>query len=198
MNIVNNAKNVIFCQKCSNYKPINTFLKNAKILKHCLDCRKKARLYTKNHLCEHECRPSRCVRCFPKYFCIHKKRRDLCIPCEGSLICKHSRQRHTCKVCNDNDPLDITIKQMVYSSRQKDRLNNRYDAEKFVDYCFLKGLIEDCDNRCHYCDVELQYKNFVSNLGTIDRIDNNIGHNKNNVVISCRSCNYSRVNEKMN
>ena len=49
--------------------------------------------------------------------------------------------------------------------------------------------------KCHYCACEtyLLYE-FVREMKqwSLDRINNDIGHNKNNLVISCLECNLKR------
>lgn len=82
---------------------------------------------------------------------------------------------------------------MILHSKASDKLNNRYDQTNFIDYCFVENLIDDCKNKCFYCDCDLQYVEFLENLGTIERLDNSIGHIRGNCVIACRTCNYSRV-----
>lgn len=49
--------------------------------------------------------------------------------------------------------------------------------------------------KCFYCKerCELLYKNvFAKKQWTLDRIDNDYGHNHNNVVICCLECNIKR------
>lgn len=51
--------------------------------------------------------------------------------------------------------------------------------------------------KCFYCkdNCDLIYKdNFTKKQWTLDRIDNNVGHNHNNVVICCLQCNTKRGN----
>ena len=64
----------------------------------------------------------------------------------------------------------------------------------------IKKLI-DCSMNCHYCkDTCLIMYNKVrdNKQWTLDRLDNDIGHFTDNVVISCLSCNLKkrRMNEK--
>ena len=123
--------------------------------------------------------------------CEHNRLRNHCKECGGSSICEHNRQRNNCKECNN--PIPITIKKMIRSSKVSDKKYNRYDQTNFIDYCFVENLIDDCKNKCFYCDCDLQYVNYTHNLATIERLDNSIGHIKGNCVIACRTCNFSRV-----
>ena len=78
----------------------------------------------------------------------------------------------------------------------------RQDIEKKV---FQKDLFVSLENivdkllcsklKCFYCkrSCELLYKNVYSKQQwTLDRIDNDVGHNADNVVISCLECNLKR------
>jgi hypothetical protein len=78
----------------------------------------------------------------------------------------------------------------------------RQDVEKKI---FQKDLFISLENvvdkllcsklKCFYCkrNCELLYKNMYSKQQwTLDRIDNDVGHNTDNVVISCLECNLKR------
>jgi hypothetical protein len=85
---------------------------------------------------------------------------------------------------------------MLHGSKAKDKKHNRYDANNFIDRCFLEQLIDDEGKHCCYCNIELQYIEYGPNLGTIERINNDIGHTKSNVKIACLRCNQSRVGQR--
>ena len=126
--------------------------------------------------------------------CIHGRIKYTCRECRGSGICLHNKHKSQCKLCND--PIDITIKHMIRSSKQEDKKKNRYYESEFVDYEFLKKLIDITNDICVYCDCPLQYTNYTSDLATIERIDNELGHIKSNVLISCYKCNVSHVGHR--
>lgn len=78
----------------------------------------------------------------------------------------------------------------------------RQDIEKKI---FQKDLFVSLENvidkllcsklKCFYCKrcCELLYKNMYSKQQwTLDRIDNDIGHNVDNVVVSCLECNLKK------
>ena len=132
----------------------------------------------------------------PKY-ALTARQKYQCKECEGSQICPHNRQKSHCKKCSD--PIKINIEQWIFSRRQYDKMRNIYDADRFIDKCFLKGLIEDY-KQCYYgdCKVNLQYTEYQDDLATIERLDNSIGHIKSNCVLCCLKCNKfrkSRINE---
>ena len=76
-------------------------------------------------------------------------------------------------------------------------MRNIYDADRFIDKCFLEGLVEDY-KQCYYgdCKVNLQYTEYRNDLASIERLDNSIGHIKSNCVLCCLKCNVSKKSEK--
>jgi len=164
------------CSKCKKNYDLEHYTKGNKILNTCLKCRTFDKKY-KN-----------------KNKCIHSKQKDKCKECSGVGICPHNKQKPSCKLCGN--PIHITILNMISSSKQKDKKINIYDESEFIDYEYLFNLIDISNDECYYCECQLQYINFTNNLATIERLDNDIGHNKKNVVISCRTCNYSKIGSR--
>ena len=153
------------------------FCEHGKYKYQCRECKG-------SQICPHNKRKPQCKECVGSQICPHSRRKDQCKECEGSQICPHSRQKQTCKKCSD--PIKVNIKQWIFSRRQYDKKRNIYDADRFIDKCFLKGLIEDY-KQCYYgdCKVNLQYTEYQDDLATIERVDNSIGHIKSNCVLCC-------------
>ena len=104
-------------------------------------------------ICQHNRQKSHCKECGGTQICQHSRQKSHCKECGGTQICKHSRQKQTCKKCSD--PIKVNIKQWIFRSRHYDKMHNIYDADRFIDKCFLKGLIEDY-KQCYYGDCEVQ------------------------------------------
>ena len=121
------------------------------------------------YLCEHGKYKYQCRECKGSQICPHNKRKPQCKECAGSQICLHSRKKQTCKKCSD--PITVNIEQWIFNSRQYDKMRNIYDADRFIDKCFLKGLIEDY-KQCYYgdCEVNLQYTEYQDDLASIERL----------------------------
>ena len=136
-----------------------------------------------------------CIPCKGGGICEHERRRSNCKECGGSQICKHDIRRSRCKKCNDE--IHITIRNWIHHSKTNDKKNNRFDETNYIDYDFCKDLIQESGKFCYYCDIELQYIEYNSTLATIERLDNDIGHIKDNCVIACRTCNLSRVGDRI-
>ena len=162
----------------------------------CKDCRG-------SQICPHSRRKSKCRECGGSEICPHSRLKYQCKECGGSQICPHSRQRSHCKKCID--PVKINIEQWIFNSRQYDKMRNIYDADRFIDKCFLEGLDEDY-KQCYYGDckdadglgpVNLQYTEYQDDLATIERLDNSIGHIKSNCVLCCLKCNVSKKSNNL-
>ena len=144
-----------------------------------------------SQICPHNRLKYQCKECGGSQICPHGKRKSRCKECEGSQICPHNREKNHCKKCRD--PIKVNIEQWIFSRRQYDKKRNIYDADRFIDKCFLEGLVEDY-KQCYYgdCKVNLQYTEYQDDLATIERLDNSIGHIKSNCVLCCLKCNKSR------
>ena len=134
-----------------------------------------------------------CIDCRYYSDCLHGSRiKGDCILC---LYCIHNRRRNHCKDCmNDEQKIEFIIKRMISHSRENDKKKNRYDADRFIDRCFLEALIEDNDS-CYYCKTQFTYNECIKSFVTIERLDNNIGHIKSNCVLACWGCNNSHNNK---
>ena len=148
------------------------------------------------YFCEHEKYKYQCKECKGTQVCEHEKYKYQCKECKGTQICSHNKRKQTCK--KFSDPIKVNIEQWIFRSRQYDKMNNIYDADRFIDKCFLKGLVEDY-KQCYYgdCEVNLQYSEYQNDLATIERLDNSIGHIKRNCVLCCLKCNVSKKSNEM-
>lgn len=196
------------CTRCKVNLTLDKFTKKRDdtYRKRCIECCVKVVEWNNKNKCPHGKQKSICVECDGVgickhgkiiYDCIlckgsgiceHNKTRRSCVSCGGSQICVHNKQKSCCKICSD--AIEVTIKNMITSSKQSDKKHDRYNANNFIDKCFLESLIEEYPY-CYYddCKVELQYVEYQNDLATIERLDNNVGHIKSNCVICCLGCN---------
>jgi 5-methylcytosine-specific restriction endonuclease McrA len=93
----------------------------------------------------------------------------------------------------------IQLKKILEDKRKsyyyQDIQKNIYDESKFITIDKLIELLVISKLKCNYCCKQcyLIYKEVLfNNQWTLDRIDNNFGHNFENVVISCLKCNLQR------
>lgn len=87
------------------------------------------------------------------------------------------------------------IKQKIRGYKGQDLLKNKWSADEFVDLSFVLQLLVQSNLQCFYCkeNVFLLYENVRdSKQWTLERVYNTSGHNKDNVEVSCLSCNIKR------
>jgi hypothetical protein len=92
---------------------------------------------------------------------------------------------------------DVTnqIGKKLQSYKQQDLLKKRYKEEKFINIKETIKKLYESKLLCHYCNKKLFILyDIVREMKqwTLDRIDNDIGHYSDNVVISCLDCNLKR------
>jgi len=101
------------------------------------------------------------------------------------------------KTYNDYKEAEIIVKRELKSKwlgyKQQDK--DRFDLERLITEEELMEKLVGSKLKCYYCkkDVLLLFEKVRENLQwTLDRIDNDIGHEYENVVIACLKCNLQR------
>ena len=87
------------------------------------------------------------------------------------------------------------IKKKINGYKHQDILKEKLNTMNLVDTSFVVRLLLDSQLQCFYCKepVNLLYKTVRDpKQWTLERVDNNYGHIKENVEISCLSCNIKR------
>ena len=88
---------------------------------------------------------------------------------------------------------EIEIK--INGYKQQDIKKKLYDENLFIKLEDIVEMIVSCKIKCYYCNSKMKiiYKYVRDNLQwTLDRIDNNDGHTKNNTLVCCLKCNLQR------
>lgn len=93
------------------------------------------------------------------------------------------------------DFLKRELERKLNGYKNQDVKKKILDENKIIKYeeCLEKLVISKL--KCYYCknDCLLAYENVREETQwTLDRLDNSIGHNKDNVVICCLKCNLKR------
>lgn len=87
------------------------------------------------------------------------------------------------------------INKKICSYKHQDIIKKKLDLESFIDFnCVIDKMIE-CELKCRYCkgimsvlyDITREMKQW-----SVDRIDNDKGHNKDNFHLACLDCNLKR------
>jgi hypothetical protein len=102
------------------------------------------------------------------------------------------------KNISDEKECNLILQQLgqkIGGYKGQDIHKNLYSETEFVDILWVLELMKKCENRCFYCKktVYILYENVREPLQwTLERIDNDFGHNKKNVEIACLNCNLRR------
>lgn len=98
---------------------------------------------------------------------------------------------------NEKDLLNKEITKKLQGYKQQDSKHNIYSKDHFITKEKTIQRLVESKLSCFYCKSNLMlfYKECKQpNQWTLDRIDNSMGHNSNNIVISCLECNLKRRN----
>ena len=79
--------------------------------------------------------------------------------------------------------------------RSQDRAKGKYNSDAFITRDQVVGKLLECGNVCYYCKnrVKVFYAESRDPMQwTLERINNDFGHNNDNVVIACLQCNVER------
>jgi len=98
----------------------------------------------------------------------------------------------------NNDVVKIVEQQInkkISSYKNQDKIKNRFNNDKFITFDYVIKKIVDCELKCRYCkeimnvlyDISREMKQW-----SVDRIDNNFGHNIDNFHLACLDCNLKR------
>lgn len=104
-------------------------------------------------------------------------------------ILNHPDDNNTCKIILQQ------VKKKIAGYNVQDRKKNRVNKELFVNVQDVINLFKTSEMNCYYCKekAEIMYE-YVREpkQWTLERLDNSLGHNRDNVVIACLSCNLRR------
>lgn len=103
---------------------------------------------------------------------------------------------------NGGEPYDEVSKTVVQEInkkfsgyKQQDKLKKILDENKFLTFQTVLQKLIECELKCYYCKSEMKVLYDISRQMTqwsVDRIDNDKGHNNDNFYIACLDCNLKR------
>lgn len=91
--------------------------------------------------------------------------------------------------------IDKQIRRKIAGYKNQDIKKKLFDDDKFISFDFIKNKLLECKLTCFYCqkNVFIIYEDVRDPLQwSVDRINNNYGHNYDNIVIACLKCNLQR------
>lgn len=100
---------------------------------------------------------------------------------------------------NHNDYVSkIAIQQInrkIYGYKQQDIIKKLLNEKDFITLQSVIDKMVDCTLKCYYCSCEMNVLYDISRemkQWTVDRIDNDLGHNLTNYYLACLECNLKR------
>ena len=87
------------------------------------------------------------------------------------------------------------INKKIYNYKQQDILKKKLDESCLVNFNEVIDLLINCGMKCVYCsqEVHILYERVREmKQWSLDRINNDIGHNSGNLLIACLECNLKR------
>ena len=87
------------------------------------------------------------------------------------------------------------INKKINGYKHQDKLKKILDENKFLTFETVLQKLVEYELKCHYCKSELKILYDISRQMTqwsVDRIDNDKGHNNDNFYIACLDCNLKR------
>jgi hypothetical protein len=97
--------------------------------------------------------------------------------------------------CLCNQEVERQLELKINGYKQQDLLKKRYNEYIFIKKEEVINKLHECELLCYYC----KEKTFIlydlvreTKQWTLDRINNDFGHNNDNVIISCLDCNLKR------
>jgi hypothetical protein len=87
------------------------------------------------------------------------------------------------------------INKKISGYKQQDKLKKLFDETQFLTFDSVVSKMIDCELKCRYCLKEMNVLYDISREMTqwsVDRIDNNLGHNIENFHLACLDCNLKR------
>ena len=87
------------------------------------------------------------------------------------------------------------INKKIYGYKQQDIIKKLLNPEKFINLESVINKMIECELKCYYCKCEMNVLYDISRemkQWTVDRINNDLGHNIDNFYLACLECNLKR------
>jgi len=87
------------------------------------------------------------------------------------------------------------INKKISGYKQQDKLKKLLDETKFLTFESIISKMVECELKCRYCKSEMNVLYDISRelkQWSVDRINNDLGHNIDNYHIACLECNLNR------
>jgi hypothetical protein len=87
------------------------------------------------------------------------------------------------------------INKKIYGYKQQDNIKKLFNENNFLTFASVINKMIECELKCRYCKKEMNVLYDISRekaQWSVDRIDNDKGHNIDNFHLACLDCNLKR------
>jgi hypothetical protein len=87
------------------------------------------------------------------------------------------------------------INRKIYGYKQQDIIKKLFNKVEFITFESVINKMIECELKCYYCNCEMNVLYDISRemkQWTVDRINNDLGHNLTNYYLACLECNLKR------
>jgi len=87
------------------------------------------------------------------------------------------------------------INRKIYGYKQQDLIKKLFNQTSFITLESIINKMVECELKCYYCSNEMNVLYDISRemkQWTVDRINNDLGHNVDNFFLACLECNLKR------
>jgi len=87
------------------------------------------------------------------------------------------------------------INKKIYGYKQQDIIKKLLNIDKFITLESVINKMIECELKCYYCHCEMNVLYDISReckQWSVDRINNDLGHNIDNFYLACLECNLKR------
>lgn len=87
------------------------------------------------------------------------------------------------------------INKKIYGYKQQDIIKKLLNNDKFITLDSVINKMIECELKCYYCNCEMNVLYDISRESkqwSVDRINNDLGHNVDNFYLACLECNLKR------
>jgi 5-methylcytosine-specific restriction endonuclease McrA len=91
--------------------------------------------------------------------------------------------------------INSELNKKISSYKQQDIIKKLLDNEKFIDLNTVITKLYECNLECYYCKSKMFLLYEIARelkQWSVDRINNDLGHNRDNIVMACLDCNLKR------
>lgn len=115
---------------------------------------------------------------------------------EKQIVNIKNIMENNCKFTDETTKIVLQqINKKIYGYKQQDIIKKLLNEEKFITLESIINRMLECELKCYYCNCEMNVLYDISRESkqwSVDRINNDLGHNVDNFYLACLECNLKR------